>query len=196
MIQRKWRCKCLYNYGADASALVNAPEITGMYFLRWSKDLSSVSRDETVYAIYASNIVTVHFVDENGDEISSQEVEYGSKASVPSTPTKAGCLFRAWLDSDDNLFDFNTSIVEETTLHAQWENVSGIYSVYFKDYDGASYGNVQRILAGYNAEEPVPPTKIGVEFDGWYIEGTDEKFDFSSPILRTLTLIARAKVVD
>lgn len=187
------------DYGGDASGLVEAPKITGKYFLRWSKDISSVEKDVDVYAIYANNVVTVKFMDEDGTTvICTQPVEYGGHASIPDTPTKASCIFKAWVvaNNSDEVFNFNTVITAETEIYAKWENVSGIYSVYFKDYDGNPYGNVQRIVAGFTVEEPSAPVKAGVTFDGWYVEGTDDKFDFATVITKTITLVARAEEVD
>ena len=185
-------------YLGDASALVVAPDVTGKTFSRWNKDLSSVTKDIEVYAIYIKNAVTVKFID--GDvEIESlrQSVEYGGHASVPSTPVKQGFIFKAWVvaDGSDETFDFSTVITAETSVYAKWEAASGVYSVYFKDYDGAVYGNVQRVVAGYTAAEPKAPdiTDPEREFDGWYIEGTNNKFDFDTPIYSTVTLVAKTK---
>ena len=185
-------------YLSDASALVVAPDVTGKTFSRWNKDLSSVTKDVEVYAIYIKNAVKVKFID--GDvEIESlrQSVEYGGHASVPSTPVKQGFIFKAWVvaDGSDETFDFSTVITAETSVYAKWEAASGVYSVYFKDYDGAVYGNVQRVVAGYTAAEPKAPdiTDPEREFDGWYIEGTNNKFDFDTPIYSTVTLVAKTK---
>ena len=187
-------------YNSDASDLVTAPAVTGKYFLKWSKNLSTVTKDVSVYAIYANNIVTVKFIDADGTtELSRQSVEYGAHASVPSTPVKQGYIFKAWVVAagSDETFDFNTVITAETEIFAKWEQASGVYSVYFKDYDGNSYGNVQRVVAGYYATEPgIAPavTDPNREFDGWYVEGTENKFDFEhTQIFNTITLVAKDK---
>ena len=84
--------------------------------------------------------------------------------------------------------------VDGTYVYAKWEAASGVYTVYFKDYDGNSYGNAQRVVANQYVMEPDSPTKAGVEFDGWYIEGTDTRFDFDEDVItRSITLVARAK---
>ena len=186
-------------YLDDASGLVEAPKVTGKTFSRWSKDLTSITKNVEVYAIYVKNAVTVRFIDDDGEtELARQSVEYGGHASVPSTPVKQGYIFKAWVTAAgaDVAFDFSTAITAETSVYAKWEAASGVYSVYFKDYDGASYGNVQRIVAGYYATEPSAPaiTDTDKEFDGWYVEGTDDKFDFdNTKIYNTITLVARTK---
>ena len=184
-------------YGTDASALVTAPTVAGKTFLRWSADLRSITKETTVYAIYDAHVVTVFFMD-GENEITRQAVRYGQTASVPDTPSKVDYIFKGWYSDAEceNAYDFNTPIENEdgTYVYAKWEAASGVYSVYFKDYDGNVYGNVQRIVAGYYVLEPSEPQKDGVIFDGWYIEGTDTKFDFDTmAITGTLTLVARAK---
>ena len=184
-------------YGTDASALVTAPTVTGKTFLGWSADLRSITKETTVYAIYDAHVVTVYFMD-GENEISRQSVRYGQTASVPNTPSKVDYIFKYWCSDPEceHVYDFNTPIEDENGVHiyAKWEEASGIYSVYFKDYDGRIYGNVQRVMAGYYATEPSEPEKDGVTFDGWYIEGTDTKFNFDTmAITGSLTLVARAK---
>ena len=186
------------DYNSDASELVTPPAISGKTFVRWSSDITRVTKTTTVYAIYDTHVLNVYFVEQDGTPITSQLVSYGNTASVPDTPVKTGYIFLGWYANDalTVAYDFNTVITDEngTYIYAAWEEASGLYSVYFKDYDGNSYGNVQRIVAGYYALEPNAPDKLGVEFDGWYIEGTDTKFEFDTmPITRTITLIARAK---
>ena len=186
------------DYNSDASELVTPPSINGKTFVRWSSDITRVTKTITVYAIYDTHVLNVYFVEQDNTPITSQLVSYGNTASVPDTPVKTGYIFLGWYANDSLTvaYDFNTVITDEdgTYIYAAWEEASGLYSVYFKDYDGNSYGNVQRIVAGYYALEPNAPDKLGVEFDGWYIEGTNTKFDFDTmPITRTITLIARAK---
>ena len=184
------------SYGADASALIEAPAVEGKDFLGWSADLGFVDKDASVYAVYDAHVLKVYFVEANGEQIYVKSVKYGGTASVPDTPSKTGYIFIGWCATAelDSAFDFNTAIVNEegTYVYASWEKASGLYSVYFKDYDGNAYGNVQRVVAGYYAIEPSAPVKAGVEFDGWYIEGTNVRFDFDTmPVTRSLTLVAR-----
>ena len=187
------------DYLGNATDLVEVPLITGKHFYKWDKNLTSITKDIEVSAVYAKNTVLIRFMDEDGTtEIYSQLVEYGGHASIPDTPTKPKCTFKTWVveKGSDTAFSFKTTVItEEICVYAEWENVSGIYSVYFKDYDGESYGKVQRIIAGYYVVEPATPpiTDADKEFDGWYIEDTEEKFDFDTPIVKTITLVARVK---
>ena len=184
------------NYKTAATMPFEAPTVVGKKFSKWSKDLSSVTKNTDVYAIYVFNAVTVKFMDEDGTTVLvEQSVEYDGHASVPNTPTKAGCIFKAWVVAagSNETFDFNTKITSETLIYAKWETISGYCSVSFKDYDGNNYDNIQRIVIGFTAEEPSAPVKAGVEFDGWYVEGTDDEFDFNTPITEDVVLVAKAK---
>ena len=183
-------------HGTDASALIAPPAVEGKTFLRWSADLYAVTKDASVYAIYDAHVVEVRFMD-GTDVIARQSVKYGQTASVPNTPAKVNCIFKGWYSDAgcESVYDFNTPIENEdgVEIYAKWEEASGVYSVYFKDYDGRIYGNVQRVMAGFYAIEPSAPVKDGYEFDGWYIEGTDTKFNFyTMQINGSLTLVARA----
>jgi len=187
------------DYGTDARALATAPVIAGKTFVRWSADISAVGRTLTVYAIYDTQVREVFFVEANGDEITTQTVRYGETASVPGTPTKAGYIFEGWY-TDDTLteaYDFNTPVTdaEGTYIYAKWEEANGVYSVYFRDYDGNSYGNVQRIVSGFTALEPSAPVKDGYTFAGWYLMSgqTPMLFDFDTPITTSITLYAVAQ---
>ena len=183
-------------YGTDATGLVTPSAVAGKTFLRWSADLSSVSKDATVYAIYDAHVVEVRFMD-GENVLIRQAVRYGQTASVPNTPTKVDYVFKGWYSDAgcESVYDFNTPIENEegVEIYAKWEEASGVYSVYFKDYDGRIWGNVQRVMAGLYAIEPSAPEKDGVTFGGWYIEGTDTLFDFDTmKVNGSLTLVARA----
>ena len=182
-------------YGTDATSLVTPPTVQGKTFLRWSADLSSVSKDTTVYAIYDAHVVEVRFMD-GEDVLIRQAVRYGQTASVPNTPTKVDYIFKGWYADAEctEVYDFNTLIENEEgiEIYAKWEEASGVYSVYFKDYDGRIWGNVQRVMAGLYAIEPSAPEKDGYVFEGWYIENTDTRFDFDTMTVNgSLTLVAR-----
>lgn len=49
----------------------------------------------------------------------------------------------------------------------------------------------ERLIYGKVVEEPVEPSKVGFVFDGWFIDGTNEMYDFNTPITRHLKLVAR-----
>ena len=59
------------------------------------------------------------------------------------------------------------------------------------DSDGGSEVEAQTVASGETATEPDDPAKDGAVFDGWYAEGADEAFDFSTAITENITLTAQ-----
>lgn len=57
-------------------------------FIGWDKDHSSITESLTVTAQYSINSYTVTFEDFDGNEISTEEVEYLGDATVPTNPVR------------------------------------------------------------------------------------------------------------
>ncbi|MBQ3460975.1 MAG: InlB B-repeat-containing protein, partial [Solobacterium sp.] len=94
-----------------------------------------------LYAKWTAPTYTVSFVD--GEDTSvhladNQEVEKNNKATTPDTPSKTGYIFDGWYTSaeGDDLFDWNTQIVEDTTVYAHWTHKALSYVVHYVDEDG------------------------------------------------------------
>lgn len=49
----------------------------------------------------------------------------------------------------------------------------------------------ETLIYGEVVEEPIEPSKVGFTFDGWFIDGTNEMYDFNTTITRHLRLVAR-----
>ena len=93
----------LYKHAAVAPT---APAVEGYTFTGWDKDISSITTDITVKALYEINIYTVKFLDENGTVLSTQEVTYKQAATAPAY-SKVGYTY-VW----DKAFDSITSDLE------------------------------------------------------------------------------------
>lgn len=63
---------------------------------------------------------TVTFNSDGGNAVDSQIVEAGSKVIKPTNPTKNGFKFLGWFLADKD-FDFDSTIEDDITLVAQWE---------------------------------------------------------------------------
>lgn len=178
------------------SALLNAPTaptIAGKEFSGWSKDISNITKNIEVWAVYTTETRVVHFDDGSGT-VSSVNVEYGSYVNIPSTPSKAGYIFEYWyLDDEKVPFNFATAITEEITLTAKYRHLTNMYTVTFYAPDDSVYGNVQVVANGKTAIEPAP------YFDGtttdyiWCLANGDE-FDFATLITCDVQLYAKAVV--
>lgn len=123
---------------------------------------------------------SVTFIDGyNNTNISLQNIEVGTDATVPEDPYHEGYVFAGWYlyeDQDQRVEDF-TNILNNLTVIARYAgdvNGNGIaddeeprYTVTFIDtFDGRVLGT-QEVLVGMNATAPVVPTHDGLVFAGW-----------------------------
>ena len=128
----------------------------------------------------------------NDNEVKKIEVLKGKKVAKPSEPTKEGYKFLGWYLNDIE-FNFNTPITENITLIAKFvADGTQTFKVTFNT-DGGNSITSQTIVSGEKAKEPALPTKLGYQFQGWYLNGT--KYDFNNPVTTDLTLKAKWKHV-
>ncbi len=87
-------------------------------FSSWDKDFSNITGDITVKATYTQTVnkYTVTFVDFDGTQLSTQQVEYGKGATAPAAPSRDDYVFTGW----DKEF---TNITGDTVVTAQYEEV-------------------------------------------------------------------------
>ena len=132
---------------------------------------------------------TVTFM--NGEaEYEKQTVVEGSKAVKPATdPTSEGKAFVAWLNAENQPYDFNAEVTENITLHAQFATP---YTVTFVE-EGKD--NVEVVVPdGTTVAKPATdPEKEGYEFVGWFLPDATDAFDFTTPITANITLTATFK---
>ena len=112
-------------------------------------------------------------------------VKEGTKVSKPTPPTKKGHKFVEW-QLNGVAFDFNTKIMEETTLEALFEEVKA-YTVTF-DSDGGSKVNSIEVEVGKKATKPSNPTRDGYVFVEWQLNG--KKYGFDKEVTEDITLKA------
>lgn len=107
--------------GGSATA-PTSPTRTGYTFTGWDKSFKNVTSDLTVTAQYTIKKYTVTFNSNGGSSVTSQTVNYGSKATEPTDPTKDGYTFVSWqLNGVD--YDFTKAVTSNITLVATWEEV-------------------------------------------------------------------------
>ena len=174
------------------------PTKTGYKFLGWYEDdeeflFNKVIYEDTTLTAKWEKInpekYTIKFMLE-GEEISSQEVEFDSQAVEPTIEDKEGFEFDGWYTDSDfkNKFNFSSPVQSDLTLYARWKKKK--YTVSFV-LDQENIPN-QEVEFDSQAKEPTIEDKEDFEFDGWYTDpGFTKKFDFSSPIKSKLTLYAR-----
>ena len=161
----------------EAAELPASPAREGYTFVGWSGDVSAVTGDMTVTALYAVKTCTVFFTDWNGTVLKTQEVSYGEDAEAPQAPSREGYTFTGW--SGDY-----TNVTESRILMAQYERLS--FTVRFVDYDGTELSS-QSVFWGEAAAAPEAPAREGYTFTGW-------DADFSN-IRKDLTVTAQYRFV-
>ena len=88
---------------------------------------ATIMDDVALYAKWEIKTFTVTFDSKGGDDVASQTVEYGKKATSPN-PAKVPYDLLGWFISTDGgatladtAFDFNTEITTDVALFAKWE---------------------------------------------------------------------------
>lgn len=76
------------------------------------------------YLIPSPVTYTVTFDSNGGSDVPSQEIEEGNKATKPSDPVKDGFTFDGWLDNNSDAFNFDTPIMSNITLYANWKGTT------------------------------------------------------------------------
>jgi hypothetical protein len=143
------------------------PSKDGYTFIGWDKDLTNITGNMSVKAIFKINRYTVTFKDWNGTTISTQQVDQGSAAVEPQKPSREGFTFIGWDVSYANI-TADLTVTAEYTVNK--------YEVTFKDWDGSSL-DTQTVTHGEAAVAPKSPSRIGYEFVGWDKDLTNIKAD-------------------
>jgi len=135
----------------------------------WDFDFNTlITKDTVITAKWKHKPCTVQFQTGGGGTIPNQTVDYGSRASSPTPPTRAGYTFAHWYLSDENTaFDFNTAITSDIKLSAKWNVVP--YTITYYPNDGTL---IQPVVSSYNIESgrvslPSMEERCGLEFEGW-----------------------------
>jgi len=122
------------NIGDNATAPTNPTRpATAQYtytFKGWDKEFTNITADTTVTATYTETVnkYTVTFKDWNGKTLSTQSVAYGSGATAPANPTRAGYEFTGW-DADFS------NITGNLTVNAQYVDATPYLLGDFNNWD-------------------------------------------------------------
>lgn len=192
------------------SAPLTIPTKEGYEFEAWQYNgkvydfTAPVTANITLVARWKTAKFNVSFDANGGSLVASQTVEYGRKATLPANPTKENANFLGWyIKGTDEQFDFDTPIKNAVELEAKWENS---YKVTFLNPDASlSWQKAITFITKentnideqYKANEDVVTPSSGYshekywKFLGWYIEGTDDKFESTMPITKDITLYAK-----
>jgi len=146
---------------------------------------------------------TVTFNTDGGSTVNSQLVQENEKATRPAVnPTKAGYAFDNWYAEEtfDTVWNFDTTIKEDTTLHAKW--IAESYTVTFDSQGASTNADPASKTVTYPAatidELPTAPKKTGYTFGGWFTEeeGDESEFSASTEVTKDLAIYAKWTAVD
>ena len=152
---------------------------------------SPINSNMTLYAGWTGVEYTVTFNENGGDSLAvpgSMQVPYGSLISPqPLPPTRTGYVFRGWFTTSTatTAWNFATDIVtSNTTLYAGW---SASHTVVFSSNggDNAAVPSSMTVMTGeLISPQPLPPTRLGYTFSGWYIDsGATVAFDITTNVV-------------
>lgn len=136
-----------------------APSKDGYTFIGWDKDLTNITSDLDINAIFEKIIYTfnVKFYND-GVLLNSQVIEKNGNAIAPAAISKIGYNFTGWDKNFDN-------VVADMDIVAVFSPIT--YSITY--YDGIN--KVSLSPATYTVEDLVTlpnPEKDGFLFEGWY----------------------------
>ena len=164
-------------YGSQYGSLPTATR-TGHTFQGWytaksggtkvSPSTTMGAANTTLYAHWSVNAYTLAFDGNGGSAVASQSVRYGSKATQPANPTRAGHTFQGWYTarSGGSKYDFGTAVTGDVTLYAHWSVNS--YTLTF-DGNGGKPSEASRTVAYGGQYGSLPTaTRTGYAFQGWY----------------------------
>ena len=176
-------------YTISQAAIDSIPPREGYHFElndMWTIPVAETATKNTVYVLKWIKGLTVQFVYDNGNDPVSVNVDEGTTVDEPTTePTREGYTFAGWFNGN-NAYDFSKPVTESLVLTAHW--TANKMTVTFKVDDKTT-----EVLVDYDTAvaEPAAPTKDGCIFAGWFAEGAETAFDFTTPITENIILTAQ-----
>ena len=168
------------NYGAKITAPTNPSRpATAQYtytFKGWDKTFDTLEGDITMKALYNSSInkYTYTFVDWDDTVLKQSTINYGTKITAPTDPSRSGYRFVGW----DKEF---STIKENITIKAVYEELPDQVKVSFYNPDNTLYTSVDVDLGGTISSMPdnlsgYEDTKYKYTFSKW-VDSDGNVFD-------------------
>lgn len=145
----------------EAATPPTAPTREGYTFIGWDKDLSNITENLTVTALFTINHYPVVLLGHDGTLLSKQSVAYNHAAEVPEVPARDGYTFSGWTTDIEHIIDTTYAI-------ALYDKNGG--TVIYKAEDGEIIGS-----ENVDLHLPVAPVILGKTFAGWLTESADSE---------------------
>lgn len=150
-------------------------------FKGWDHELAMVTGEATYTATYTASPRTYTVTFKNGDDVTTNEYEYGATITVPENPTKEAdeqyvYSFDGWFDSKGVKLEAGTTVTGDAEYVAQFSMTTRTYKVIWVDDDGVTELKTDEVEYGtlpvYEDKTHQTPTKAATdsqtfEFAGW-----------------------------
>ncbi len=155
------------NYETTVKAPAN-PTKTGYTFDGWEPALPAKMplNGLAVKAKWTVNQYTITFDTDGGSAVAAITQDYGTAVTAPEDPTKTGYTFAGWNQAIPATMPAN-----HVTITAKWK--ANTYNITY-NLDGGTMSG-QPATHTYGTATTIPnPTKVGYDFAGWQIDGTNK----------------------
>jgi len=132
----------------------------------------------------------------HGEDVETQSISSGGKATEPTAPTAVGYTFGGWYTNAEcsgEPYNFDTEVTATIWLYARWiEEEVVTYTVSFNLNGHGEAIADQIVTEGEKAVAPTVPTAAGYTFGGWYTDSAcTNAYDFNTLVNAGITLYAK-----
>ena len=160
------------DYGTAVTAPA-APAKTGYTFAGWKPALPATMplNGLAVKAKWTVNQYTITFNTDGGSEVAAMTQDYGTAVTAPENPTKTGYTFAGWDKTIPATMPAN-----DVEINAKW--TANTYHITY-ELDGGTMDS-KPATHTYGTATSIPkPTKVGYDFAGWQVNGTNKGKDLN-----------------
>lgn len=139
-----------------------------------------VTGNLTLYALWELTSHTITLKNDDGTPFGSFDITHGLTIGELEIPTRSGYAFNGWYaDAELSIeYDFDQTVEAADEIYIHWIIAEATLS--FESNGGTPIFDLTEPY-GSSINEPVPPTKEGHTFAGWYAdEGLTEPFVFDT----------------